>query len=446
MNTTQRGDRFEAKVHRWLSKEVGEGRFFVHPAHSRVYRRKAYWSSDREADVIVDLSIESTMRGQAHRSLLILVECKDYASSVPVNDVEELLHKMKQIGAAKGIIITTTPLQRSARKVAAANGVAWIRLFPRRGFETLLPRVPNRQWPLCSWELEQALTADDLFSLDVAYCAETPGRITASLQDVGEDLVRAARAQGLLTDDFVRTCGPCGAEVPYLREEQIELSVQEVLACIGYVDGAVPLERLCELARRRHGLRVVRHENVGSMVRGRPMLGGIKFDPLEIHIWADPERNLGRCRFTEAHELGHYFLEHGAYFRSEELVGDGDTVEIDSTSTSDARLRLEWQANAYAARLLMPTRPFVSDFVRAAHACGVFKRGHRYLYADSQPCNFQSYRVVMNCLTSKYQVSATAADLRLRSLDLLVGPGSVPRAEVVEFQTPARSAPMGNVG
>jgi predicted helicase len=56
--------------------------------------------------------------------LLVLVECKHYKHRVPVDDVEEFHSKIDDIGAQKGILITTVGFQSGALKAAKGRRIA----------------------------------------------------------------------------------------------------------------------------------------------------------------------------------------------------------------------------------------------------------------------------------------------------------------------------------
>ena len=55
---------------------------------------------------------------------LFLVECKCYGHSVPVDDVEEFHSKIDDIGAHKGIMVTTVGFQEGTVKTARGRGIA----------------------------------------------------------------------------------------------------------------------------------------------------------------------------------------------------------------------------------------------------------------------------------------------------------------------------------
>src|SRR5437763_15889035 len=72
--------------------------------------------------------------------------------------------------------------------------------------------------------------------------------------------------------------------------------------------------------------------------------------------------HLNRQRFTIAHELAHFFLDH----EGTDLHIDGDfTINLRYRSASEAADRSEIQANQFAAELLMPREFLVRDALTA---------------------------------------------------------------------------------
>ncbi|MCM1221549.1 MAG: ImmA/IrrE family metallo-endopeptidase [Lachnospiraceae bacterium] len=66
-------------------------------------------------------------------------------------------------------------------------------------------------------------------------------------------------------------------------------------------------------------------------------------------IVLNPKESLKRRRFTLAHELGHIVLRHQAQGRS---------IDMRNDILAPARDSLEWDANEFAAELLMPAEDF----------------------------------------------------------------------------------------
>lgn len=82
MNTVEIGDRFEARVYNLFDNELVSGRLPFRSEACKVFRKKGYYSNDRQKDIIVDISIEAWLPDQDHWSILVAIECKDYSGSV----------------------------------------------------------------------------------------------------------------------------------------------------------------------------------------------------------------------------------------------------------------------------------------------------------------------------------------------------------------------------
>ena len=115
------------------------------PKNCRLFRRKAYYSRDRGAPVVVDLSIEVWLPDASQYSLLWVCECKDYGSPVPVNDVEEFAAKLQQIAGAnvKGMMAISGAMQQGALNYARSRGIAVVRLLPKDQVEWVIHMVTS---------------------------------------------------------------------------------------------------------------------------------------------------------------------------------------------------------------------------------------------------------------------------------------------------------------
>lgn len=86
-----------------------------------VHYQRVYTGRISQRDIKVDVSFNYTIAGA---DLLFLVECKCYAHSVTVDEVEEFHSKIDDIGAHKGIMVTTVGFQEGAVKTARGRGIA----------------------------------------------------------------------------------------------------------------------------------------------------------------------------------------------------------------------------------------------------------------------------------------------------------------------------------
>lgn len=137
MNTQKKGNEFEEQVFQTVKKELESGCLFVNGATSKIFKRKAYFSRDRESNIIIDISIEAFIPNGKELSLLIAIECKDYNRSISINEIEEFYCKVQQISGAniKAIFATRSALQKSALKYAKAKKIAILRLLAEEKVE-----------------------------------------------------------------------------------------------------------------------------------------------------------------------------------------------------------------------------------------------------------------------------------------------------------------------
>ena len=183
MSSVERGDAFENRVFEALKQELAEDRLGLSPSSARPYKRKGYYSRDRDNEVIVDVSIEVWLPGADRWSMLWVCECKDYSGAIPVNDVEEFKAKLDQIAGAnkKGVIATSGALQQSALNYARANGIGVVRLLPDDQVHHVIyhmtPDVAARAFRLDAAEFARALTDPRFVAHNRGFYAASDGYI-----------------------------------------------------------------------------------------------------------------------------------------------------------------------------------------------------------------------------------------------------------------------------
>jgi len=130
----------------------------------------------------------------------------------------------------------------------------------------------------------------------------------------------------------------------FLSKEQIESSVQRVLGRLG-VDcyrGINPVE-----VANLMGLGVYNAEFEDPTVAGALIQEGEDF-----RILVKASDNIERKRFTVAHELGHFVLHRNLI--NSEFVDNQETLLRSEQGEGAEFERIEYQANFFAASLLMP--------------------------------------------------------------------------------------------
>jgi len=116
---TKKAEEYEQFTQKVIKELVG---VTVHP-------QKIYKGRVSQRDIKVDVSFNYTIAGA---DLLFLVECKCYNHAVPVDDVEEFHSKVDDIGAHKGIMVTTVGFQKGTIKTAKGRGIALALLTKER--------------------------------------------------------------------------------------------------------------------------------------------------------------------------------------------------------------------------------------------------------------------------------------------------------------------------
>jgi len=423
MDTTKKGDKLEDQVFEVLESQIAEDCFFSKREYCKIFRKKGYYSKDREKDILFDISVEVTLPGQDRHSLLFLFECKNYGHSVPVDDVEEFFAKIQQVSGAnaKGIVVSTNSFQDGAFKFARSKGIGLLRYFSKDKLEWVLTRSPSSMASAAHAVSEQsnayhALHDDKYESRYFDFYGCVNETYTVSSNQFFSSLARNGAEPEVL--QAIATIEQATKEsrlsVPYIEREELEDLSFRILAELKYQAGPVPLDSICEVLNKQAGLIVKRNAQLGNGILGQISFGPdvISIDNLQASI---PER----VRFTLAHEIGHFALEHRRFMVRESCHDeDLDAENSETVNLKDVR-RMEWQANYFASCLLLPKEQFEREFFRQAHLQELSDRGYGLLYLDDQKCNIDTFYKVTAPLVKEFQVSRSVIKLRLLKLGFL---------------------------
>jgi predicted helicase len=124
-STGQRGDAFERRMLEYFRAEIEADRFWAKKANCKVFWKKGYHSKDRNTEIVFDVSIELYLPGAKECSALVLIECKNYKDTVPVDQIEEFFAKVQQVAAAnaKAVIASAAAFQTGTREFAKSKGI-----------------------------------------------------------------------------------------------------------------------------------------------------------------------------------------------------------------------------------------------------------------------------------------------------------------------------------
>lgn len=153
------------------------------------------------------------------------------------------------------------------------------------------------------------------------------------------------------------------SDVPYLRKEVIESEAALVLAEYGKEHGEVttppvPIDEIVEL----HLKLTLEIMDLQQIFGFGDVHGAIWFRSQRVGIdqSLDPDRNpakRGRYHFTLAHEAGHWRLHRSLYLQRMDqpgLFADQELKPDYVCRSSEKKKPVEWQADQFAANLLMP--------------------------------------------------------------------------------------------
>jgi len=219
-------------------------------------------------------------------------------------------------------------------------------------------------------------------------------------------------------------------DVPYLPKQHIEREAELVLAECSETIGAitappVPIDEIIEL----HLKLVVEFQNMRELFPYGDVHGALWMREQRVGVDAslDPAvnpRKRGRYHFTLAHEAGHwrlhrkYYLEDVAQGR---LFGDDLAKPAYVCRSSDKR-PVEWQADQFAANLLMPRKLVYAawDAWRGnSNAVALTELRSRSVGASGMT-DEKMMEGFCRPLAEQFQVSPEAMRIRLGELELLV--------------------------
>lgn len=423
-SSVSKGDFLEEKVFDSFRREIEEDRFLVRMDQCKIHRKKGYYSKDRESKIIFDVSIEAYYPGATDYSLVFLIECKNYGKPVKVDELEEFNAKVEQVASAnaKAIFVTTSSFQSGARKYAKSKGIGLVRYIDPLELKWELRRSPSAITSSTSnifaSEIENILSVESYKGRLFDFVFDSRIRATNSLWDFFEDLLRDLESDNEKLASILNRRSKLDSLVPYITHEQIEDLSQQIISSCAYTGAAVDLDRI---SAQITNLRVINAD-----LSNNETLGTASFDPPEIVLYPDEEPN--RRRFTYAHELSHFLLNHGKFMRRDSCEEPDLYALKGSSILPDEIQRMEYQANLLASCLLMPRQSFIRSFMRIARDLNLQNRGFGYIYYDEQPCNVKDYMLATSSLMKLFEVSRASARIRLETLGLLTNAQPARRA------------------
>jgi Zn-dependent peptidase ImmA (M78 family) len=389
MNTVAKGNNFESLSYDIIETAVKEGKLGIHSDQCKIFKKKGYFSRDRNKDIIFDLSIEVWPPSATNYSLLYLIECKNYSHPVPVNDPEEFYAKITQVSGAnaKAVFITNSEFQEGAYNFAKSKGMMLIQVNYDESHKILLYKIQRNK------------TYDSNSKLE-------------SWDEVLESFFKKVFSQHSKITGLAK-----------LTQGMIENTSREVLSRIN--------PNILKAYTNLHKTSLIEYINTVCDVKtdfsnilqcdenGNRILGYFDSETRTIHIDATLY-NTNRFLFVLAHELGHLTLHDNLKInqnRYNQFKDPEYNFMMGKYELKNEKNWIEWQANQFAAALIMPKESILFKLISYQNFRGIRNVGT--MYYDDQPINRRDFFDTITYLSNYFDVSFTSLRYRLAELEIL---------------------------
>ncbi|MGD1947882.1 MAG: ImmA/IrrE family metallo-endopeptidase [Croceivirga sp.] len=386
MNTVQIGDNFESRCNRLIAHVIENHELSLEASHCKVIEKPKYYSVKRKKKITFDLSIEVTPPKAEKPFLVCIIECKSLNKPVPVDDVEEFESKVGGIQdfQTKKIMIAQNGFQSGAFEMAKNMGITLIHV-DEDDYNIVLYKPNKHSSRNSTKSLEKELEKLIKKSL-------LPKRIKGLKKLSANDINQIA--------------------VDFLNRIDDNITKR-------YWN--TPLEKVSQFLENEHGLKIKSEYNIVD-ANGASQLGYYDVKNGTIFINQEIIDSI-RYPFVFSHEVGHFLLH--SKLKTHQFTYDNFKDSDYSLFTQTHLLEndkhwVEWQANCFAASLLMPKNTLIARLISVQTNMGISKQGKIYL--DNQEINRKDHRKIVKALSAFFGVSQTTVEYRLESLGLIEHP------------------------
>lgn len=385
MSTVEIGNKFEEQSYSIIETAIRNGDLGISATHARVYKKKRYYSKDREKDIIFDLAVEIWPNNAERYSVVYLIECKSYRTeNVPVCDIEEFQSKIKQVSGVnvKGIMISDSSFQRSTYNIAKNNGFMLIEVRNSYEYSIILHKATTKN------EKQDSID-DQLFKM--------------------------------IKKSFTTISG-----LEHLKKNSIDSKAMTALDTYEY-ETSKKSQRKINLAEYIRHLKSYYQLEIkyGSYMsnKGKKVLGYYDREKNQILI-NHSIVGTNRFRFVLGHELGHFFLHKSlkineqVYSDFEDFEFDDKTLFNDENIPDDDRKWIEWQANKFSVFLFLPKNLFIAKLYEIRKKKGIAR--YERFYLDNQPTNIREYNDTVSELSRFFEMSISSIKYRVEELKLII--------------------------
>ncbi|MFA6137096.1 MAG: ImmA/IrrE family metallo-endopeptidase [Sulfurimonas sp.] len=381
MNTVKIGDKFEDKSYDLIEKAINNNEFGISKESAKVFKKKGYYSRDREKDIIFDLSIEIWPKNAKRYSLLFLIECKSSLSKkVPVDDVEEFYTKINQVAGVnvKGVMISDKSFQSGGLTFAKNRGMMLIEVDSYDTYSIILHKTDHEKID------EKNKEIDEIFFYFI--------KKTLGIEEVN----------GLKK----------------LSSEQIENIAKQILEKYNKLITGINISEFISHLENEYNLTFDFSKELET-VNGKKIKGYCDLRNKKILLDYSIV-NTEEFSFILGHELGHYFLHQNLKINQEQYNDFEDSKYdflVGKYALKNDRNWIEWQANKFSVSLFMPKELFLTRLITYRKGIGISRPEHIYL--DNQSINKQDYYKTLNYLSNYFGTSKTSVKYMIEELNLI---------------------------
>jgi Zn-dependent peptidase ImmA (M78 family) len=300
-------------------------------------------------------------------------------------------------------MVVASKLQSGARNVAESRGLG-IAKFDQHGLEIVADRKGGT-YAETSFVKSQ-IFQDERPSKSLKFSAYGNGRFFSTVAELLSGI------EPEHSHDIENGQSDARASVPYVSAQEIKNLASAVLTEIDYQNGPVDLAKICSV----RGIQLKFVDSGIQDIDGLPILGTANFTRNLIQVYAHDDSN--RERFTIGHEIGHFFLGHDRYLKSDTFL-ERDLLTSDEPERPLNYERLEYQANTFAADILLPDKAFIYAMAVYRSDLQIRYRGHGYIYVDNQPDNLLTYQKFLTLLSTHFEVSKLVVEIKLKKMNWL---------------------------
>ena len=214
--------------------------------------------------------------------------------------------------------------------------------------------------------------------------------------------------------------------VPYLSAENVEGFANEVLIWFDkdllFEPREIPISKIIDKLSSEYNVRSIRDIDLGETESEYQILGKCLPDDRTIYISSALSDEESRLRFTVAHELGHLLLHRALRLKGKINPNINEDTEIDLDTGRKKLITawdfLEWQANCFAANLLLPEKSFCKAFIDKQNKMKIRRNvGRIYINTDSSISILVEIRYHLALI---FGVSESCVEYRLNALNIII--------------------------